>query len=165
MQKVLHIGTIKVPAGSRQINADVFIKVRFEDERLSISGVIGPKSNGNAWGGCGQIDMEFKHRNDADDDKRYGDLIKPVDISFTADWGTAMWYELLDVWKRYHLNDMHAECKHQRALGWKYETHQGQSCPTCGYEIGTEWKSESVPESVIKFLQGLPETKKTPAWV
>jgi hypothetical protein len=42
-----------------------------EDGRFSISGVIGPLPSGNALGGCGQIDMEFAHRNDNDNDKRY----------------------------------------------------------------------------------------------
>lgn len=27
--------------------------------------------------------------------------------------------EVYDLWKKYHLNDMHAECKHQAALGWR----------------------------------------------
>ena len=25
---------------------------------------------------------------------------------------------MLEIWKEYHLNDMHPECEHQRALGW-----------------------------------------------
>jgi hypothetical protein len=38
---------------------DVFCKIEIKDGNLSISGVIGPKLNGDAWGSCGQIDMDF----------------------------------------------------------------------------------------------------------
>ena len=27
--------------------------------------------------------------------------------------------EILRLWNAYHLNDMHPECEHQRALGWR----------------------------------------------
>jgi hypothetical protein len=71
----------------------------------------------------------------------------------------------LRVWNRYHLNTHHSECEHQRALGWTYKTHEGQKCPTCGYEIGTEWKTEAVPEQILISLAGLPDTDRRPAWV
>lgn len=41
----------------------------------------------------------------------------------------------------------------------------GRSCPVCGYKYGTSWKIEEVPQDVIEWLNNLPETKVTPAWV
>ena len=165
MKKILNIGTIPT---YRQRRASVFCKVEFTGEHLSISGVIGPLPSGNALGACGQIDMEFKHRNDADDDARYSELIRPEQFNFAKGWDASKWLDFLDVWKKYHLNDMHAGCEHQRALGWErdgYDKHPSEPCPTCGYEFGTAWKSESIPAEVIAWLESLPETTKTPAWV
>ena len=76
MRKVIRPGRIMNYYGGRY-HPDIFCKITLDNGRLSISGVIGPKSNGNARGGCGQIDMEFMHRNAADNDTRYSDQIKP----------------------------------------------------------------------------------------
>lgn len=50
-----------------------------------------------------------------------------------------------------------------------YQDHKlgfiGRSCPVCGYKYGTSWKIEEVPQDVIEWLNNLPETKVTPAWV
>lgn len=163
MQKILYIGTIAV--GARR--AALYCKVKLENDRLSISGVEGPLKSGDALGGCGQIDMHYAHRDHTQNDKRYarGEFTHANEIRYAAGWNADAWLDFLNVWKRYHLNDMHAECEHQRALGWTYETHQGQKCPTCGYEIGTEWKSETIPADVIAYLESLPESAKVPAWV
>lgn len=166
MKRIVNIGTI--PTGGTRSNVFCKIETRYNDDKtltLSISGVIGPLPSGNARGGCGQIDMEFAHRNEADNDKRYSTPIPASDIKFAKGWNASLWYDFLDAWKRYHMNDMHAECEHQRVLGWTYDTHAGQKCPTCGYEIGTQWKSETVPSEVLSFLFALPETTITPAWV
>ena len=59
--------------------------------------------------------------------------------------------EIHAVWKRWHLNDMHAGCEHQRAFEDEpYEKHKGEVCPICGYEYGTAWKREELPQSVIE---------------
>ena len=170
MKKILNIGT--VPTGKTRSNIYCKIEIRQLGDNpsaeLSISGVIGPLPSGNARGGCGQIDMEFAHKDPTDNDKRYSELIKPEQIKFAQGWTAALWLNFLDVWKKYHLNDTHAGCEHQRNLGWEregYDKHPSEPCPTCGYKFGTAWKSEQVPQSVIKFLNALPESTKTPAWV
>lgn len=38
-------------------------------------------------------------------------------------------------------------------------------CEVCGYRYGSAWLREDVPQSVIEWLQGLPETDLKPAWV
>ena len=167
MRKTLRIGTVQ--QGGRR--ASVYISVKFRDDKLSITGVIGPLPSGGALGGCGQIDMEFAHRNPEHNDKRYCSPIRSKDINFASAWTPKKWLDLLDVWKEYHLNDMQAACEHQRELGWTYEAHhnpktfKGEDCPVCGYSIGSKWLSKTIPTHVITFLANLPDTDKTPAWV
>lgn len=116
MERVYYIGKY-LPAW-RKRPVDIFVKAEFNNGRLSISGVIGPLPSGNASGGCGQIDMDFSHRNPEDNDKRYDNPISPEEITFAKGWNKDLWWDFLDVWKQWHLNDMKPGCKHQRELGW-----------------------------------------------
>lgn len=75
----------------------VFVTVRWDGKRLSISGVVGPKSNGDARGSCGQCIDAVRQ-------------CKP-----TAEFAPFR-DRLVEVWERWHLNDMRADCEHQRAL-------------------------------------------------
>lgn len=149
----------------------MFCKVSIVDGKLSISGVVGPNHYGGAKGGCGQIDMEFDHADKSENDPRYSEPVKASALRFAPGWNRARWHKFLHIWHRWHLNDMRAGCEHQRALGWTYEAHhdpdtfKGEACPTCGYEIGSAWLREELPQDVIDFLEGLPETDRTPAWV
>ena len=102
--KIVRIGTVPIGIGVRR--GSVYCKINTETSNFSITGIIGPLPSGNALGGCGQIDMEFKHRNKIDDGVRYGDLIKPSDINFTEGWNTKKWFDFLDVWKNFHLKPM-----------------------------------------------------------
>lgn len=165
-KKVIHIGTIE--QGGKL--ADIYCKICFKDGKLSISGVIGPKQNGNAIGGCGQIDMEFAHRNKNHNDKRYEEkeLIHSWQINFAPQWNADKWLDFLEIWHLYHLNDMHSGCEHQEKLGWEndgYDKHPSEPCPVCGYKFGTAWNGRKVPDEVIKFLESLPGTDKQPAWI
>ena len=38
-------------------------------------------------------------------------------------------------------------------------------CPVCGYQYGTAWQIEEVPQEIIDWLFALPDTKNRPAWV
>lgn len=77
-----------------------FVEIRFTNECLSISGVIGPKSNGNCMGSCGQCVKEI----------RQGEPVKG--------WTKEMVQRLCDIWDEWHLNDMRPYCQHQKKLGW-----------------------------------------------
>jgi len=99
MKKIMRIGTI--PVGGRR--ASVYIKARLEGEDFGISGVIGPLPSGNALGSCGQIDMEFEHRNKGDNDLRYDHPIKPSDFNFSRNWDKELWFDLLDIWAEWHM--------------------------------------------------------------
>ena len=143
----------------------VYCRIQHDGKRLSITGVIGPRKNGDAWGGCGQIDMEFDHLNKTENDSRYEHPIKAEDFLFAQGWNSDLWYGLLHVWKEWHLNDLHAECVHQELLGWTCNTHLCEPCPVCGYKLGSAWTFREVPKQVIEFLESLPETDSQPAWV
>lgn len=116
MNKVMRIGTMEIGQGRR---ANIFIKAEVKDGELSITGVIGPLHSGNALGGCGQIDMEFAHRNPVDNDRRTTALVKPKDIQFAPGWTAGLWYGLLDIWHNWHLNHMKAGCEHQIGPEWE----------------------------------------------
>lgn len=83
----------------------VFVTVSWNGERLSFTGVEGPMRNGNCRGSCGQIDMGWR-----EDPERwiYGGREMP----------RARVERLMELWQRWHLNDMKAGCEHQRAEGW-----------------------------------------------
>lgn len=38
-------------------------------------------------------------------------------------------------------------------------------CPVCGYQYGSAWKREEVPQDVLDWLFALPDAEKRPAWV
>lgn len=182
MEKIIEPAKMKIGAYNRRIHC----KIKYIDGKLSISGVIGAMPSGNAYGGCGQIDMEFKHRNPLHDDKRYKNPVKPSELTFSKGWNREKWYTFLEYWHLWHLNDMKAECEHQR-VNWDLKAkieHNGElkdahwvsfednpkgllgkPCEICGYKYGTAWKSVDVPEEVIQFLFALPEAETTPAWV
>ena len=77
-----------------------FCKIEFQNGNLSISGVIGPYSNGDAAGSCGQCIDEI--RNGTPD---FG-------------WNEKMLNRFCDIWEEWHLNDLRPYCKHQKELGW-----------------------------------------------
>lgn len=95
MKKHVLIGT--TPDGP------AFATIQWDGKTLSIVGVIGPKANGNAEGPCGQIDGTLRALAES------GRLHNAPDLS---DGDIA---RLLEVWGRWHLNDMRAGCEHQRA--------------------------------------------------
>jgi len=152
----------------------VFMKIELEKGKLSITGVEGPLPSGNCKGGCGQINMNFDYH--------------CID-SYAKEWDVKTLSKLFEIWEKYHLNDLHAGCEHQRALGWEDilldpgqpktqknmaswtypKDHPGgvlaKPCPICGYEFGTKWLKEEIPVDVLEWLKGLPNTDKTPAWV
>lgn len=175
----------KIINPGRTIDGPVFVKIEWDGKRLSLSGVIGPKSNGDTTGSCGQIADEFRY-------------------SLTSEspgWDQEMVQKLVDLWGRWHLNDLKAGCEHQRAEGWDrrpidplkplnaYGKHfegqrssswnmlvwvtrdehpqglLGYPCPACGYPYGTQWLHEDVPEEVLVWLHDLPDTTVQPAWV
>lgn len=101
INKIVHIG--------RREGMEIFCKIEFKDGKLSITGVEGPKSNGNAQGSAGQIIMTYKEYNP----RGYASI---SDIEPAPGWDTSTIKKFFDIWDNYHLNDMQAGCEHQRKL-------------------------------------------------
>lgn len=85
-----------------------YCRISYEKGRLSISGVIGPKSNGDCYGSAGQCQDEIR---DGEPNKAEG-------------WTPELVTAFCDIWDRWHLNDMNPCCEHQRALGWMSEAKE-----------------------------------------
>lgn len=149
-KKVIRPGKTKI--GNKLYS--VYCEIEYTEGRLSITGVEGPFKNGNAAGGCGQIDMGINEIG-----------VDSYIEKYAIGWNKEMMEKFFDVWKNWHLNDLQAGCEHQREMEWGKEEDIGKPCPVCGYKYGTAWLRKEVPEDVLEFLQNLPETDKTPAWV
>lgn len=164
---------------SRAVRAQVFIEIKYsEDGRLSITGVEGPKTNGDALGACGQIDMHLR-----EEDRK--------DWIYQEGWNSKMMDRLLEIWNTYHLNDMNAgtpeqtafinqhkhefsrldfysdACKALRGAGLLVAEHPEQMKWGVGrgYHYGTAWLRIEVPDDVLNWLFSLPASTRTPAWV
>lgn len=81
----------------------VHIAIKYIKGRLSLSGVVGAMRNGDCVGSAGQCK----------------DVLKDPELKLADGWNPEMVAKLYEFWERWHLNDMRAECEHQRALGWK----------------------------------------------
>ena len=150
ISKVVRIGSYSDSYYIKKL--PVFCKIEYIDGKLSISGTIAPLPSGNAKGSCGQI---------------YDTIAENLaSFTFANGWDKVKASQFVEYWKKWHLNDMQAGCEHQRKMGWKdYEEHPSEPCPTCGYKYGTEWKTKKVPAEVLRWLEALPNTDKTPEWV
>lgn len=166
LNKVIRIGTVDC---GRIVS--VYCKIKYEHERLSITGVVGPLPNGNTVGSCGQINL----------DNLYW-------YNFAEDWNLERVNMLQAIWKEYHLNDLVAGSPAQE-LYLKHNptddrtNHYNQAVerltaaglnpdpnhtnPMTGelYRYGSAWLRKDIPQWVIKWLDSLPDTDKEPAWV
>lgn len=86
--------------GNHETEVPVFCKIELLEGKLSITGVVGPKSNGNCYGSCGQCS----------DEVRTG--------TPTKNWTDEMLQKFCDIWDEWHLNDMRPYCKHMKKMGW-----------------------------------------------
>lgn len=162
MKKIIHPCDMPLYDGKKY---PVFCEIEYKNGRLSITGVIAPMKSGNAMGGCGQISMEFEHRDPSQNDTCYDNLVKPSELRFAKGWNSEMWLDFLDIWEKWHLNDMHSECVHQEQKGITYSNDPKNICEECGYKIGSAWTKRSVPQDVLDFLFSLPDTDRTPNWI
>jgi hypothetical protein len=142
---VLRIGTARTFGGR---GYSVFVKVKYDGMRLSISGVEGPLHSGNCLGSCGQIDMSAWNI-----------------TKYAPGWNEIEEKHLRAIWRRWHLNDMRAECEHQRDRGETWKTHPGAACSECGWKLGHGLKVEPVPPKVLDELLSMPQTDRRPVWV
>lgn len=104
MKKVIRIGML-TPSWTKG-GYNIFCRIEFNDPRLSISGVEGPLPSGNACGGCGQIRDDIR--------RNLKDLVP------APGWDKKKIVKFLDIWDKWHLNDMRPGCEHQTGPEWKY---------------------------------------------
>ena len=98
MKKLYMLGTQEEHTHTgRKVQAKVFCRAQVTDGKLSIVGVIGPLSNGDCHGNCCQCQDSIKIEHYADG------------------WNADLVRQFLDLWKRWHLNDMRPNCEHQTA--------------------------------------------------
>lgn len=159
--KVILVG--KGPCGN------VFVNIKFNNGKLSITGVEGPMANGNARGSCGQINMG---------EWEIGEYAPGFDRDVEL--------KLREIWNTWHLNDMQAGSPAQTAFlkanpvtdRLNYYTKACEALAAAGinpdpgylrdgkpYRYGSAWLAVEVPENVLSWLQALPNTDITPAWV
>lgn len=102
MDKIIRLGTQLeyVSHVDAERSANVFCKIKFKDKRLSITGVVGPTSNGDAHGSCGQI-YDSVNLN-----------------SYAEGWDSAKVSKFLAIWREWHLNDMNAASVEMKEAGW-----------------------------------------------
>ena len=165
INKVIRVGTTQ---GYSDRAMSIYCKIKFNDGKLSITGVEGPLKSGNARGGCGQI------------------TLNPSEINPAPLWNKRSIAKLQAIWDEWHLNHMTAgsprqeqylkdnpikpssrsyqvvcEILNQAGLNPDHDyIHKGQP-----YEYGSDWICREVPQDVIAWLGQLPDTDKTPAWV
>jgi hypothetical protein len=143
----------------------VFISIEYIEGKLRITGVEGPLPSGDALGACGQIDTTLRTEN-------------RENWKYVPGWNAAMVDKLLEVWDRWHLNDMRAGTPKQETFlrEWR-KTNKGDYSQVCsaleaaglliddGYKYGSAWLKEEVPQDIIQWLFSLPVSKVQPAWI
>lgn len=161
-RKIVRIGTVNLGRSF----ASLYCEIRYKEGRLSITGVEGPTASGNARGSCGQVVMH------------------PWNVNkYAPGWDRAKKIQFRKVWNEWHLNDMQAgtpaqtahvaefrksnpnagyeaTCESLKAAGLYEVEHEGKP-----YRYGSAWLRVEVPQTVLDFLQGLPDTDQRPAWV
>jgi len=162
--------TKTVRIGTSKESGSTFCKIKWLGDRLSITGVEGPRKDGNCRGGCGQIEDHIQ-----------------VD-TFAPGWSASLLEHFVTNWKRWHLNDCTAGSPEQEEylrlnpVSYTYpDSHYEAACkvlkeagiqPDMGhkhndkpYSYGSAWLFEEVPADVLEFFKGLPNTDRIPAWV
>lgn len=94
MKRIVHPGKTR--------DGQLFVKIEYNDKRLSLHGVVRPTSNGDCRGSCGQCQ----------------DVLLNCDPNTAQGWTLESCVKLHETWESWHLNDMRAGCIHQRSLGW-----------------------------------------------
>ncbi len=114
---------------------NAFAEIEYKDGRLSIHGVIAPRSNGDCLGSCGQCADEIRGG-------------KP-----TANWTDEMLQKFCDIWDKYHLNDMRPYCEHQKALGWDQKAEQKVTLYHYRQTREAQEKARAAESAAIKALK------------
>lgn len=111
-----------------------YAKIKFEDGRLSITGVVGPMSNGNCRGSAGQCVDEIRKGEPANG------------------WTEEMLDKFCDIWDEWHLNDMKPYCQHMKEMGWADEASQKVRIETWTLTDAARTKRREAEKRAMKCL-------------
>ena len=83
---------------------------------------------------------------------------------FDPAWDTERAASLVEVWHRWHLNDMRPGCAHQTPIGDTpgERLDRTPACEQTGYRWGSAWLVEPLPAEVIDWAHGLGVAIKEP---
>ena len=173
-QKILYIGK-----RNEKFSGKIFIQIKYKNKKLSITGVEGPLINGNCTGSCGQIlsvlksNLVFAKKWNTQKalklysvwDKWHLNNMQAGCIhQRKANWEA----KRIDPKELKNLN-VHKDKNGIYAIWVTPKEHTqgllGVKCPTCGYKYGSAWLHMDVPESILVWLQNLPESNIIPAWI
>ncbi len=136
--KILYLGTQpEYKNNTPDFPAKVFCKVKVEDKlgkglMLSISGVVHPYSNGDCLGSCGQI---------------YDSL----NINqFATGWDQETLNKFVDIWRKYHLNDMKAYTPDMLAQGWDKLASKPINKYSFGVTDENRTKKDKLKEAIVQ---------------
>lgn len=177
------VGWYDEPHGARsyrrRVEVDIELRERPKGPELSVQAV-----GGLAYKGTG----EFRLDSIGDPlDYHGGQAISELEAvtDFAPGWDRSRRDQLVNIWRRWHLNGMSAECPHQRAIAERmgkephavfatpytlahpdrtpsYDAMHGKQitrarvyCPICGYGYGTAWLHEPLPADVLAFAESI----------
>ena len=123
-----------------------FCKIEWDGTKLSITGVIGPMSNGDCRGSCVQCTDEIRDGT-------------PISAE---GWTREMVDKFCDIWDRWHLNDMNPCCEHQRKLGWMDQAREPMTLYHYKLRPEAEAKKKMAEKAALTNLRdGKPFTPDT----
>lgn len=64
-----------------------------------------------------------------------------------------LYKQIMELWKKWHLNDMHAECEHQEAKKMTWETHPSNKCEICGWKLGHGWDYREINQKDLETIK------------
>jgi hypothetical protein len=162
MRKAYYIGT------TAEVGR-LFAYVDLKDGELSISGVEGPKSNGDCRGGCAQCLEDWPG----------------MVIEFALGWDSIKLMELVKIWQRWHLNKMRAGTPAQMSYLREHpitvvypDSHYDKALEVLEaaglqpdlldgepYSYGSAWLTEELPAKVVETIESWVEGTQPPdAW-
>lgn len=121
------INPARVPAWNSRgdkVTARLWVKIQYKGGRLSITGVEGPLSNGDALGSCGQCGIHAE--------------AVPLE-GFTLE----ALARLRAIWDEWHLNDMRPYSAEMKAAGWNAQALR----PVLGYHFTRTMESYKAAEA------------------
>ena len=95
-ERTISLGKVAIREGGAKVY-QCSIEVNINNGRLSICGTVGNPRNNHGFFSTGQNQQMILE-------------------SFPENKAIA---RMVEVWDEWHMNDMHAECEHQRAAGWR----------------------------------------------